>query len=178
VFERSEQASDAGWLTRLVGQNGLPQIVLELVSYAALLLVVLLAVVIVANELRLSGVGARLRSRFRRHRGAVVDVRGGGEGLMLDGVATVPLIQRPQLLLEIIIARLTEASCLPPARALTVRELTRAARLTDEGDRERLSQLARICERVRFSSSQVSSEDLGTAVEHGRTLFEHLVGRA
>jgi hypothetical protein len=177
VFERSEQESDAGWLARLVGQNGLPQIVLELISYAALLLVVLLAVVIVANELRVSGVGARFRSTFRRRSGPMLDVRSEREEPALDTVGAFPLAQRPQLLLEIVIARLTAASCLPPARALTIRELTRAARLAHEDDRERLSQLARTCERVRFSGLQVSSEDLGAAVEHGRMLVEHLVGR-
>ncbi len=178
VFERSERESDAGWLARLVGQNGLSQVVLEIISYAALMLVVVLALVIVVNEVRVSGVGARLRASFRRQRGPANDVRVGREELTLDDLSAVALTQRPQLLLEMIIARLTETSCLPPARALTIRELTRAARLADEADRERFSELALICERVRFSSLRVSSEDLEAAVEHGRMLFEHLVGRA
>jgi len=178
VFERSEQESDAGWLARLVGQNGLSQVVLEIISYAALMLVVLLALVIVANEVRVSGVGARFRTGFRRRGGPATDVRVSRGDLTLDDLSAVELAQRPQRLLEMVTARLTEASRLPPARALTVRELTLAARLADEGDRERLSQLGNVCERVRFSSFQVSSEELGAAVEHGRMLLEHLAGRA
>jgi hypothetical protein len=176
VFERGQQESDAGWLARLVGQNGLSQVVLELISYAALLLVVLLAVGIVFNELRVSGVGARWRSRRRRRRGSVTGVRVNRPELTLDEVSAAPLTQRPQLLLEMIVARLTAGSHLPPARALTVRELTRAASLPEESDRERLAALARTCERLRFSDVPVSSEDLGVAVEHGRVLFERVAG--
>jgi hypothetical protein len=173
VFERTEQDADAGWLGRLVGQNGLSQVALELTSYAALMLVVLLAVIIVVNELRVSGVMNRVRRRVARRPGASADLAEGGE-VTWDEVSAVPLSRRPQLLLEVIIARLTEGHYLPPARALTVRELTRDARLADEGDRERFAQLARIAERVRFSSSPVPREELAEAVERGRVLFERL----
>lgn len=174
AFERSREEDDAGWLGRLVGQNGLSQVVLELTSYAALVLVVLLAGIIVINELRVSGVIARVRHGIARRRSSSVAVKVGRGGMTWDDVCAAPVPQRPQLLLEMIVARLTETSCLPPARALTVREVSRLARLADAGDRQRLAQLAGVSERVRFSSSQVASADLAAAIEQGRVLFEHL----
>ena len=130
AFERSQEEDDAGWLGRLVGQNGLGQVVLELTSYVALMVVVLLAGIIVINELRVSGVVGRVLRGFARQRAPIVDVKPRRDGLSWDDVCGAPLSRRPQLLLEMVVARLTEASCLPPARALTVREVTRLARLS------------------------------------------------
>jgi hypothetical protein len=174
VLESQEQDESAGWLGRLVGQNGISQVVLEMTSYAALMLVALLAAIIVCNELRVSGVLGRLWQPSARRRGALAALGSKDAELTWDDVLEVPVSLRPQRLLEVIIARLTAASCLPPARALTVRELTRAARLSDEADLERLLQLARISERVRFSRAEVPSEELAAALEHGRVLLEGL----
>jgi hypothetical protein len=77
-------------------------------------------------------------------------------------------------LLELLIATLAERSRLRLARGLTVRELTRAARLADAEDRERLEELARTSERVRFSKAEVSSGEIAAAVEGGRVLLEKI----
>src|ERR1700722_15575829 len=61
VFERGEPAAEEGWLARMVGERGFPQTVIELISYVALGLVAVLAVVIVVNELRVGGVFGRRR---------------------------------------------------------------------------------------------------------------------
>src|SRR5437016_11199856 len=63
---------------------------------------------------------------------------------------------------------------LPPARSLTVHELTRAARLPGESDRERLRELATTCERVRFGDQQESSSTLAAAIARGRELLAAL----
>jgi hypothetical protein len=170
IFERREQGQDDGWLTRLIGQNGLSQAVLELTSYAALALVVMLAVVIVVNELRVSGVAGGLRGRLARRRAAPT------ASARRDAPSwdAIPPQQRPGLLLELIVARLTEENRLPPARGLTARELTRTARLADERDRERLAELARLSEHVRFSNEEVPSASLAAAIEAGRALLERL----
>jgi hypothetical protein len=81
-------------------------------------------------------------------------------------------------LLDMIVARLTTAGLLPPARALTVRELVQLARLADVADHQRLTELARTSERVRFSNSHVSNEDLAAAIEQGRELFTRLPAQA
>src|SRR5215469_16873661 len=50
LFATPAASSDEGWLNHMIGQSGLSQAVIELVSYVALMFVVLLAVAIVANE--------------------------------------------------------------------------------------------------------------------------------
>jgi hypothetical protein len=77
-------------------------------------------------------------------------------------------------LLELVATRLVEQSRLPPARALTVRELSGAARLEDPADRARLSVLASTCERVRFSDQEVAPAILARALARGRELLASL----
>jgi hypothetical protein len=172
VFARREPATGEGWLARMVGESGLSQTVIELISYVALGLVVVLAVVIAVNELCVSGVFGGLRRRF-----AVPDdapVASGRAAVTWDDVQRAPPPQRPGLLLELLIATLAESCRLRPARGLTVRELTRAARLPDEEDRERLVELARTSERVRFSKAEVSGGEIAAAVESGRVLLQKI----
>jgi len=175
VFERREEEDDS-WFSRVVGQNGLSQAVIELISYIALALVAALAVVIVANELRVVGALGRLWRRVTR-RGVPLAIgaeRQGAVVLTWDKVNEVAPAQRPRILLELIASRLTEEGRLPQSRGLTVRELARLARLPDEVDRQRLAELARMCERMRFSDEPVPETAVGAVLEDGRLLFERI----
>jgi hypothetical protein len=170
VFERGEPAAEEGWLARVVGERGFSQTVIDLISYVALGLVAALTVVIVVNELRVAGV-------FGRRRLAVLDnlpVPVGRGALTWDDVQKAAALQRAGLLLELVIARLAEGLRVRSVRGLTVRELTRAARLPDETDRERLLVLAETAERVRFGGVEVSSVEVAAAVEGGRVLLERV----
>jgi len=173
VFERREEEDDS-WFSHVVGQNGLSQTVIELVSYVALALVVVLAVVIVANELRMDGVLGRSWRPRRRAAALVESERGGVDVPTWDDVQRAVPAQRPRMLLELIASRLTEEGRLPQSRGLTVRELTRLARLSDEADRQRLSELARMSERMRFSNDPVSDAAVGPVLEGGRVLLERI----
>jgi hypothetical protein len=154
----------------MVGAKGLSQAVIELISYVALGLVAMLAVAIVVNELRVSGVfgGRRLAVL------ADVPVATGRGGRTWDDVQKAPVLQRAGLLLELLIARLAEGARVRSARGLTVGELTRAARLEDEADRERLFLLARTAERVRFGGVEVPGVEVAAAVEGGRVLLKRI----
>jgi hypothetical protein len=55
-----------------------------------------------------------------------------------------------------------------------VRELARAAALSDSADRERLDELALACERLRFSVMAPPPAGVARALERGRELFERL----
>jgi hypothetical protein len=171
VFERGEPAAEEGWLARMVGERGFPQTVIELISYVALGLVAVLAVVIVVNELRVGGVFGR------RRRLAGLDnlpVAAGRGALTWDDVQKAAVLQRAGLLLELVIARLTEGLRVRSVRGLTVRELTRAVQLPDETDRERLLGLAQTAERVRFGGVEVSDVEVAAAVAGGRVLLERI----
>ncbi len=135
-----------------------------------MLLVIALAVVVVINELRVAGV---LKARERAHGRARTPAAGPG-ALTLEDLERVSPLEQPALLLELITRRLAAQERLPPARSLTVHELTRAARLPGESDRERLRELATTCERVRFGDQQESSSTLAAAIARGRELLAAL----
>jgi hypothetical protein len=158
-------------LSRIIARVGLSQVAIEWISYAALGLVVGLAGFIVLNELRTSGV----LGRRRRPAPPAESVSGAtGEGLSWQDVDRASLPQKPRVLLELIAARLTERSWLPRASGFTVRELARAARLPEESDRERLTELALTAERVRFSDDEISAGVIEAALVRGRELLERL----
>ena len=176
VFERRE-AEDDSWFSRVVGQNGPSQAVIELISYVALALVVVLAVVIVANELWVDEVLGRLWRRYVLRRRTVVPA--GAERKIATGwarkdVHEAALAQRPGMLLDLIASRLTEEGRLPQSRGLTVRELTRLARLPDEADRRRLAELARMSERMSFSNEPIPETAVGTVLEDALLLLERI----
>ena len=173
LFEEPEPEADEGWLARMIGQSGLSQSLVELISYVALIVVAALAVVIVVNELRVSGVFGGWRRRFAVLADSPVGARHDG-GLTWGNVLSVSLPQRPGLLLELVVGRLVEGGRLRAARGLTVGELTRGAQLPGEEDRDRLAELARTAERVRFSNIAVSDADIAAAVEGGRVLLERI----
>ena len=167
---RRRKGGSPAWL----GRVGLSQAVIEIVSYVALGLVAVLAVVIVGNELRVGGVFGGLRRRLAVL--ADVPVAPGRGGLTWGDVERAPVLRRAGLLLELLVARLAEGARLRSVRGLTVRELTRSAQLEDEADRERLLGLARTAERVRFSGVEVSEGEIAAAVEGGRVLLERIGG--
>jgi hypothetical protein len=81
---------------------------------------------------------------------------------------------RPGMLLELICARLTVLRRLPPATALTVRELTRSADLQDAHDSEQLTRLALTAERARFADAGVPEPTLLVEIERGRELLNRV----
>ncbi len=173
VFDRQERTSSDGWLARMIAQSGPSQAIIQLVSYLALALVVLLAGVIVINELRSSGVFAGRRGRQARVPGVLAPANR-PQSLTWSDVDRAEFTDKPRLLLELIVGRLVEKGYLPPARGLTVRELTHAARLPDAHDREDLAALALACERVRFSEAEVPPENIESVVDSGRKLLERM----
>jgi len=164
------QRADQGWLRRMIGDMGLSQAVLEGIVWGALWLVIALAVAVVVNELRVAGL---LKGGHRAPGSARAAARLPAAVTFQDLEQASPFRQ-PTLLLELITTRLAEQDRLPPARALTVHELTRAARLPEESDRERLSELATACERVRFSDTEPAPQTLAAALARGRELLAAL----
>src|SRR6266404_4020984 len=118
------QRADQGWLRRMIGDMGLSQAVLEGIVWGALWLVIALAVAVVVNQLRVAGV---LTGGHRAPGSARAAARLPAAVTFQDLEQASPFRQ-PTLLLELITARLAEQDRLPPARALTVHELTRIAR--------------------------------------------------
>jgi hypothetical protein len=173
VFTPSEE-DDSSWLDRMIGRAGLSQTVVELMTYVALGLIVPLAALIIANEIRASGL---LRARAKRQRQAEAELQGAARvNVTWQDVESAPLLDKPRLLLDMVASRLVALGHLPPAAALTAREVAQAATLPDDADRARLSQLALAAERARYAPESLASAGIEAALDEGRTLFSRLAG--
>ncbi|HUE48776.1 MAG TPA: hypothetical protein VMO54_06185 [Steroidobacteraceae bacterium] len=170
ALTRPPQRADPGWLRRMIADSGLSQAVLDGIVWGALVLVMVLAAAVVMNELRIAGIFKRRHPAPRSARAAARQAA----AVTLQDLEHASLLRQPTLLLELITARLGEQDRLPPARALTVHELTRAARLPEESDRERLMELAAACERLRFSGREPAPLGLAAALARGRELLAAL----
>ncbi len=169
---RAASGSD-GFLARLLGTTQLSERVARLITVAVCAVLIAVAGAIVIHELRLAG--------WLRRRGGETDPGRGldaGAGLPAGSdpgqIEAAAEALQPRLLLELITRRLYEQGRLPPARALTVRELLREVRLADPAHRERLRVLAAASERLRFSDRVPGPEALGAALAGGRELLAAL----
>ena len=161
---------DSHWWRRLLGGVSADRAMLRVVAGLAIALLVILAIAVVMNELRVAGL-LRRRPGPPELAAAGRAARGGPSLSDVDGVE--PGAQ-PALLLELISARLAALDRLPPARAFTVRELTRRAVLVDERARARLADLAAVSERVRYGAGAVAAPVLEGALRGGRELLATL----
>jgi len=169
VFEQREQPTPESWFSQMVGHIGISQSVIQLIIYGALGAVVILAGFIVVNELRMAGVfGKRPDAALKPHAHPGSDAYVG----TWNDIEQAPPRDRPRLLLELILRRLTGRGLLPPSGALTVRELLDAARLTEVDDRSRLRDLALGAERVRYSAAVDDGSE--APINRGRELLERL----
>jgi hypothetical protein len=171
ILETREQPTDESWFTRMVSHVGISQSLRQLIAYTALTAVIVLAALIVINEIRAAGLLPKRGDVARKKYGSR-DTR--APHMSRNDIERAPLPDKPRLLLELIVRRLSDRGYLPPAGALTVRELTRAARLPEPDDCTRLSELALAAERVRYSARELESAALDESVARGRELLDRL----
>jgi hypothetical protein len=156
-----------GWLSALDLSRGAAQVL----AWLTLALVMAIALVIVLNELRIAGV---LKVRAPEMRGGLPRRRADPADRTLVELEQRDLREQPALLLQLIADRLTEQGCLPPARALTTRELLRGARLANESEHHALTELARACEQLRFSTRDFAGASLASAIAAGQRVLAGL----
>ena len=162
-------SQERGWRGLLAGIHLAPGLK-QAIVWGSLALVMAFAVAVLLNELRLAGL---LRRRQRVTRAACA-ADAGRIALTLAEIERASVAAQPALLLDCIAMRLAEQDRLPPARAFTAQEVARRARLSDEADRARLTELAAVCERVRFSGRTVAPEAVAAALARGRELLSTL----
>jgi len=166
----SDPGAPVGW-GQALPPVGLSDALIELLCRAALAVTVVLAALIVVNELRVAGL---LRLSRRAAVSAADEASGDEPRPFWSEIEQAPLEERPRLLVTRIAAQLSQRSHLAAAHALTARELTRAAQLPDEEDRRRLGELALTAEHLSFSGSLLPALEIAAAVERGRELLGHL----
>ena len=174
LMDRREQVPNQNWFNRMVSRVGVSAAVGEILTYVALAAVVVLALIVVFNELKAAGI-------LSRHRRAGDE--DGKQGRLapdaapsMSDIDKAPLIERPSLLLALIASKLTAVGRLPPASALTVHEMKRSADLREEQDRARLTHLALTSERARFAQESMPAQMLEQAVGEGHALLESVNG--
>jgi hypothetical protein len=165
----TQPAPDESWLQRLLVKVFTSNAA-DTIVWTSLALVVALALGIIFNELRLAGLIGR-GERGGRRRQAERSPTAAAAGL--EQIARATPAEQARMLLEFIARRLAEQQRLPPARALTTRELTQRARLP-EAERASLAELASVCERVRFSGREVPGASLAEAIVRGKSLLAAL----
>lgn len=171
VLERAPDDEPSGWLERLLRRGPVSQIVIETITYIAVALVVALAALVVANELRVAGAFRRRRSGGER---PVTIERRAVPRVTRRQIEQASLQERPGLLLRLIFERLAQAGRLPRAATLTVREAQALAALPDASDRERLAELSAAAEHVRYAAVPASAGLLSRAVDAGAALLATL----
>jgi Domain of unknown function (DUF4129) len=159
--------ADESWFTRWWQSIKLSGNSRDLITGICLAVLVVLAVGVIVNELRVAGLLGR-----RSAAGTAVPRGPAARGqVTLGQIETVAPRERPALLLELIAAQLAVRGLLPPARTLTARELVRRARLPDSAGRANLVQLVAVCERIRFAAEDVEEEIRENALRAGRLLL-------
>lgn len=171
TFDKDESGGTP-WLRRWLDEYQMSEAVRLVLFYGVMALVVLLAIVIVVNEIRAARTGKR-KSMFAKAQGAAAGV---GPGSELDDFDSAAHAAQPSLVLRMLIATLVKTGRLQGDRSLTHTELTTRARFDDSEQRECFQRVARVAERVVYSGNEVAPQDLDDAVRAGRTLNTQLSG--
>ncbi len=171
-LERHDREDHEDWFDRMVHRVGLSDAIGEVVTYISLGAMVVLALIVVLNELRAAGLlGRRARDRrrdaARRRSGDVASDPDGGR----DRAGTARSNARACCSSSSPRSSPRSGACRPPAR-MTVRELSDAVNLEADQDRERLDTLAATAERARYAESAVPPEALESAYARGRELLD------
>jgi hypothetical protein len=175
TFMQPAEEDSGDWIERLLGHEPLSQRVIASLTYAALGLVVVLAALIVVNELRAAGF---FRRRPRPKSQPLPDGAPDSSSLTWREIERAPQSERPGLLLRLVIERLGHTGRLPAATSLTVGELEDRAALPDPQDRARLGELARAAEHARFAANPAPPAVVERALESGRTLLGNIRARS
>jgi hypothetical protein len=175
TFMQPAEEDSGDWLERLLGREPLSERVIATVTYAALALVVLLAALIVVNELRAANL---FRRRARPRSQAAADEPTAADSPTWHDIERAPPTERPGLLLRLVIERLGSTGRLPAAASLTVGEVEARAALPDPQDRARLGELARAAERARFAAHPAPPAAIERALESGRALLGNIRARS
>jgi hypothetical protein len=172
IGTQNAEPEGPGWFSRTVSRIGLPQTLVRLVTYASLAVLIVLAALILANEVRASGV---LRRRARVGREAAGGLREAmRRPLSMQDIERAAPAARPGLLLELILERLGRLRAIDSARSRTVRELNALVSAARHEDRRLLFELASTAERVRYGGAAASAVDVTGALDAGRTLLERI----
>lgn len=174
LWERQSAADDQpSWLQRWFDEHPLPE---QLATYTLLAMVVLLivaAIAVVINELRVAGVLRKSKAQ-RRAEEAALEVPVNRGPLTLADVEAAALHDKPSLLLRVLVGALVKSGRLHAERSLTHRELMARIAFDEAAQRDNFSLVARLGERSVYGGGGVSPDEVDGAVAAGRVLLATL----
>jgi hypothetical protein len=166
-----QDAATDSWLSRWLQEHSLSETAQKVLLYAVVALVVLLALAVIVNEVRVARRGRRKRERTHASF-AEASLDGPARSLDLDAAARN---ERPSILLQMLVATLVKTGRLQAERSLTHRELAARARFDDPSQRESFRRIAHLAERVVYGGDEAPAE-LDEVVQAGRALHSQLTG--
>lgn len=167
VYEwlRGEEQFDAGWLKNI----SISATVAKFLLYGSLALIVLLALGVIATELR------HLRLRRRAQNSRWDDEQLDEIALLgFDQLESAPLRDQPGLLLGIILSRLEAIGALRLRASFTHRDITTAVISMEQG--EAVGSISRAAERATFGDWHPAREDMTQLLRTGRRVCNALDG--
>jgi hypothetical protein len=170
AFDKKQDQANP-WLQRWLDEHPMSETVRLALFYGVMALVMLLAVLIIVNEVR----AARIGRRKARAANAATDLQNALSAASSDIESRG---ERASALLRTLIVTLVRTGRLHTAESLTHRELMTRARFDDATQSESFRRVTQLAEREVFSGREPSDEDLDDAVRAGQSLNAQLSGAA
>jgi hypothetical protein len=168
--------SAAPWLERFLDRLALSADLFKAIAYVLLCMVVVAAVLLVINELRIAGVLSRRKPRTMAIDGAVA-ARSDAVAQGLADLDAASLSDQPAILLRLLVARMLANGALPEARNLTHQELVTSATFADGKHRVPFARVSQLAERVLYGGGTTDANDARAVVADGRSLLLQLQAR-
>jgi hypothetical protein len=170
AFGRQEEQTNP-WLRRWLDEHSLSETVQRVLFFGVMGLVIVLAIVIVGNEIRAARLGRRkVKPASASH--------GLAPASSPDSMAKEWPGQPASALLRMLIAALVKTDRLHGAYSLTHRELMSRAKFDDAAQSESFRRVARLAEQEIFGSKPASGTQLDDALQAGHRLHQQLLGAA
>ena len=158
-------AEAARWLDRWLSRLGSAAYWLGLLTYLLMGLVPAAAAYYVYRELRSAHPGRGVR------RGPEDPIGTAAVETLEPELESVPMLERPSMLLRQLIVRLAGSGRLPGHRHLTRRELGASVRLGDPDQIRRFAEVADLAERIRYGAAPPSAALIEHTLQEGRALL-------
>lgn len=171
-FDRP-QSNGSSWLAEWLRNKSLPQKVTDVIVTGLILLVIVLALIVLINELRAAGVFRKRAARKAAGLGSN-GMPGSTMPLTFADISAAPLRDQPSLLLQLVVNALVDTGRLQAARSLTHRELALRARFDASLQREQFSLLATGAERARYGRDLPTATQIEALLTDGRALHAQI----
>jgi hypothetical protein len=176
AFEQ-QQSNPGSWLNRWLPDLTVSQAVSKILGYVLVGLVIVFAIVVLINELRVAGLLRRDRRSRRNLEGAYPTSNFAAAAV--SDLDAAPLRDRPSILLRMLVTTLVNTGRLRTERSLTHRELGGRASLDEPAQRECFQQVAALGERAVYGGGgSLPEAEIEKVVEAGRLLNAQLLSAA